>query len=139
MKKVLFIFLLAIVIVGCKKTKFSPEGPTDIRVFNESDQTWTQVIVSTAKENDTVNNIHTFGTIPARDTSKYIRFAKAYVPLAEITATIDGEKYSTGPVNYSYLPYVGQDKITYWVYIKNAASKLLEISNFVRDAPIDSL
>ncbi|MGD0341003.1 MAG: hypothetical protein ABSA76_04775 [Bacteroidales bacterium] len=138
MKKVLYIFLIVLVIVSCKKTKFSPEGPTDIRVRNLSSYTFTNVIVKTAGGKDTTGNIKNLGTILPGQVSPYKRFAIAYYR-AEISATINGEIYSTGTINSTYWNYIGQDKITYEVYVKQDASKLLDISDYIDEAPIDSL
>jgi hypothetical protein len=132
MKKVLFILALSIIIVACKKTKFSPEGPTDIRVENQSTLTWQNVVVNTSVDKDS------FPSIAPSAKSVYKRFDKAF-NIAEISALINGQKYSTGTVNFTYLAYIGQAKITYSVYIKNDASRLLEISNCSLDAPLDSL
>jgi hypothetical protein len=131
-KKVVFLFFIVVCLVACKKTKFAPEGPTDVRVENLSDVDWTNVIVNTS------GGIDTIGVLASHDTSAYSRFEKAY-NLADITATINGEKYSTAPVNYTYLAYIGQAKITYSVWISKPASKLLEISHCSLDAPLDSL
>jgi len=139
MKKVLYIFLIALVIVSCKKTKFSPEGPTDIRVRNvQSTYTYTDVIVKSAGGKDTTGNIKNLGSIAPGQVSQYKRFAIAFYR-AEISAKINGETFSTGPINSAYWTYIGPDKITYEVYIKNLTSKLLEISAYIDEAPIDSL
>jgi hypothetical protein len=139
MKKIVYIFIIAISLVACKKTKFSPEGPTDIRVRNvQSTYTFTDVIVKTAGGRDTTGNIKNLGIIAPGQTSHYKRFAIAFYR-AEISAKINGETFSTGPINSSYWTYVGQDKVTYEVYIKNLTGKQLEISNFIDEAPIDSL
>jgi hypothetical protein len=139
MKKVLYIFLIALVLVSCKKTKFSPEGPTDVRVRNlQSDYTFTDVIVKTAGGRDSTGNIKNLGSIAPGQVSQYKRFAIAFYR-AEISAKINGETYSTGPISSTYWTYIGQDKITYEVYIKQVGTKLLEISNFIPEGPIDSL
>jgi hypothetical protein len=139
MKKVVFIFIIAISLVACKKTKFSSEGPTDIRVRNvQSTYTFTDVIVKSAGGKDTTGNIKNLGSIAPGQVSQYKRFAIAFYR-AEISAKINGETFSTGPINSTYWTYIGQDKITYEVYIKNETSKLLEISNYIDEAPIDSL
>jgi hypothetical protein len=139
MKKVVFIFIIAIFLVACKKTKFSSEGPTDIRVRNvQSTYTFTDVIVKSAGGKDTTGNIKNLGSIAPGQLSQYKRFAIAFYR-AEISAKINGETFSTGPINSTYWTYIGQDKITYEVYIKNETSKLLEISNYIDEAPIDSL
>jgi hypothetical protein len=129
MKKLIFILLILVTVCSCKKTKFAPEGPTDVRVQNLSDQSWVEVIVNTS------GGIDTLGNIAAHDTSAYFRFAKAYVK-AEITATINGEKYSTGSVIFTYLTYIGQEKITYKVWISDVAKKKLEIFDVIYDEPL---
>jgi hypothetical protein len=130
MKKLVFLSLIFITLFACKKTKFSPEGPTDVRVENLSDLPWVEVIVNTS------GGIDTLGNIAAHDTSSYFRFEKAF-PKAEITATINGEKYTTGTVNYVGMTYIGQAKITYQAYISSIPNKTLTISNCSLDAPLD--
>lgn len=130
MKKLLYLVLIAIALGSCKKTKFSPEGPTDVRVENLSDLPWVEVIVNTSE------GIDTLGDIAAHDTSAYFRFVKAY-PKAEITAKINGETYTTGAVNYMGMTYIGQAKITYQAYISSVPNKRLAISNCSLDAPLD--
>jgi hypothetical protein len=130
MKKLLFIPIILLVIFACKKTKFSPEGPTDIRVENLSDQGFVQVIVNSSDGIDTLGNISSGGF------SEYYRFNKAY-PKAEITAKINGQIFSTGSVNYLGMTYIGQAKITYQVYISDLINKKLTINNCSLDAPLD--
>jgi hypothetical protein len=130
MKKLAFLTLIVLVSIACKKTKFSPEGPTDVRVENLSDLPWIEVIVNTSGGTDTL------GDIAAHDTSGYFRFEKAF-PKAEISATINGEKYSTGTVNYVGMTYIGQAKVTYQAYISSIPNKKLAISNCSLDAPLD--
>jgi hypothetical protein len=132
MKKLIILSLILISVCSCKKTKFSPEGPTDVRVENMSDQPWAEVIVNTSA------GIDTLGNIAAGDTSDYVRFEKAY-PKAEITAIINGVNYSTGKVSYTYLTYIGQAKITYQVYIKSVPNRTLEIFNCRLDSGLDDL
>jgi len=131
MKKVLFISLALFVIFACKKTEYSPEGPTDVRVRNlVADISFTEVIVNTS------GGIDTLGNIGSASASDYFRFDKAY-PKAEITAKINGEIFSTGPVNYYGMTYIGQAKITYEVWISDFQNRKLEISNCSLDAPLD--
>lgn len=117
-------------VAACKKTKFSPEGPTDVRVQNESDLLFSEVIVNTS------GGIDTLGNISSKGFSNYFRFDKAF-PKAEISAKINGQVFTTGTVNYNALTYIGQAKITYTVYIKSLANKTLEISDCSLDAPLD--
>ena len=132
MKKLLILSLILVSLAGCKKLKYSPEGPTDVRVENLSDLPWTEVIV------DTSGGVDTLGNIEAGGKSDYSRFDKAF-PKAEISATINGEKYSTGTVDYIGQTYIGQAKITYEVFISSVPNKKLEISNCSLDAPLDSI
>jgi hypothetical protein len=130
MKKYFVISMILFTVFACKKVKFSPEGPTDVRVRNLSDLTFYEVIVNTS------GGIDTLGDIGPGSESEYYRFDKAF-PKAEISATINSEKFSTGPVNYSYMQYLGQDKITYEVYISSMSNKELTIFNVIHEEPIN--
>ena len=107
-----------------------------MRIRNLSDVAFTELTVSTSeKAGDTI----AFGNLLNGATSEYIRFTKAY-PKAEIRAKINigGSlvQFTTGPVNYTFMQYIGQDMITYEVYISNMANHELSISNLVLDAPL---
>jgi hypothetical protein len=130
MYKTLLLLLLMLATVACKKEKFSPEGPTDVRVKNLSDTRFTEVIVNTS------GGIDTLGDIAPGAFSEYFRFEKAF-PKAEISALIEGDLHSTGQVDYNGMTYIGQAKITYEVIILNPAQKTLKISNCLLDAPLD--
>ena len=130
MKKLLLISIIILTVIGCKKTKFSPEGPTDVRVKNLSTFVLTEVILNTSGGIDTLGNISVGGF------SEYYRFDKAF-NIAGITAKINGFLYSTGTVNYNGLTYIGQAKITYEVYISDDTNRKLKISNCSLDAPLD--
>jgi hypothetical protein len=136
MKKLIVISFILLTVLACKKKEFSPEGPTDVRVRNLSDLTFNEVIVSTSEKPE---DIDTLGNIANGAESDYFRFEKAY-PKAEISAkiNIDGSliKFSTGPVNYTYMQYIGQDRITFEVYISSMNNKELTISNLVLDEPL---
>jgi len=136
MKKLLIITLTIIVLCACKKTEFSPEGPTDIRIRNLTSETFTEVIMKTS-END--EDIDTLGTINGSSISDYFRFTKAY-PKAEISAKINIEgtvsTYSTGPVDFTYMQYIGQDRITYEVWISDSPKKELAIFNVIIEEPL---
>lgn len=133
MKKLIIISLLLVSVLACKKKEYSPEGPTDVRIRNMSDLTFEEVIVSTSEKSE---DIDTLGNIAKASVSDYFRFTKAY-PKAEISAKINigGSlvKFSTGPVNYTYLTYIGRDRITFEVYISNMANRELTISNVILD------
>ncbi len=131
MKKLIIIPLLLIALLSCKKKEFSPEGPTDVRIRNLSDLPFQQVVVGTSEKTE---DLFTIGDIQAGGVSEYVRYTKAY-PKAEITAKINigGTlvEYSTGTVDYTYMNYIGQDRITYEVYISNPDTRELKISNVI--------
>lgn len=136
MKKLIIISLLLLSVLACKKKGFSPEGPTDVRIRNISDLAFEEVIVSTSEK---PGDIDTIGNIANGSTSDYFRFTKAY-PKAEISAKINiggtPVKFSTGTVSYTYMQYIGRDKITYEVYISNLTNRELTISNVIEDEPL---
>jgi len=133
MKKIIIVSLWLLTILSCKKKEFSPEGPTDVRIRNISDMTFGEVIVSTSEKPEDVDTI---ANIPSGSVSDYIRYKKAY-PKAEITAKINiggsPVTFSTGAVSYTYMQYIGQDRITYEVYISDLNNHELKISNVILD------
>ncbi len=127
MKK-LFLFLLFIfTIASCKKTEFTPEGPTDVRIRNQSNSVLTDVAVKIKDEQIL------FGEIPASGISDYHRFKTAF-PKAYISAKINGEVFTTGSVDFTYQNYFGQVRLTYEVVVDN---NFLEINNVVLDSHLD--
>jgi len=131
MKKLIFVLIIILSILSCKKTKFSPEGPIDVRVMNVSisDTSYIQVILDTSGGKDTLGNVAAGGV------SEYFRFDKAF-PKAEVSAMVNGQLFSTGPVDYNGMTYIGQAKITYEVRISNYSGKKLEIRHCTLDAPL---
>ena len=136
MKNLIIFSFLLLSVLACKKKEFSPEGPTDVRIRNISDLTFDEVIVSTSEKSE---DIDTIGNINKGSVSDYFRFTKAY-PKAEISAKINvgGSllKFSTGSVNYTYMQYIGQDRITYEVYISSMNNRELTISNVILEEPL---
>jgi hypothetical protein len=130
MKRALFFTVVLVSLISCKETEFSPEGPTDVRVKNNSSLNMTDITVNTS------GGIKNVGAVIAGESSEYSRFDIAY-PKAEISALINGQTFSTGPVDYNGMTYIGQAKITYVVYIKSMNDKTLEISEVIPDAPLD--
>lgn len=124
MKKVIFISFIFIALISCKKTEFSPIGPTDVRVRNLSDVTFTEVTVNTS------GGTNTMGTIAPGNVSEYFRFEKAFIK-ADISAKINGVTFSTELVDYTYLTYQGQVKMTYEVEISDLNNKVLKIKNII--------
>ncbi|HKK42475.1 MAG TPA: hypothetical protein VJ963_08710 [Bacteroidales bacterium] len=137
MKKILLFSAILILVIACKKTEYSPEGPTDIRIRNLSDLTFTNVVLSTSEYPEDVDTI---SAILHGSESDYYRFKKAY-PKAEISATIDIDGspvvFSTGPVDYTYMQYIGQDMITYEVYISDMTKRVLTINNVVLESALE--
>ena len=129
MKKLFFLFIISVAVISCKKTEFEPKGPTDVRVRNISDVTFSEVIVKIKEEVDTL------GTILAGEVSEYQRFETAF-SFAEISARINGVLFSTGPVDYTYLHYMGQMRITYVVYISSMTNKELKIDDVITEEPL---
>lgn len=136
MKKLIIISLLLLSVLACKKKEFSPEGPTDVRIRNITEETFVEVIVSTSEK---AGDIDTLGNITKGSVSDYFRFTKAY-PKAEISAKVNigGSliKFSTGSVDYTYMQYIGQDRITFEVYISNPTNRILTISNVIIEEPL---
>jgi len=129
MKKLL-LCLIILTALSCKKKEFSPEGPTDVRIRNLSDQTFVDLIVNIKGEEIT------FGDINAGSVSDYHRFKTAF-PKAVISTKINGEIFSTGPVDYTYMNYFGLMRITYEVFIESIDNKKLKISDVIPDSKLD--
>jgi hypothetical protein len=136
MKKIIIIALVLLTVLSCKKKHFSPEGPTDVRIRNLSDQIFTQVIVSTSEKPADVDTIANIGSGLVSD---YYRFTKAY-PKAQISAKINigGSltTFTTAPVDYTYMQYIGRDRITFEVYISNPTTHELTINNVIEEEPL---
>lgn len=128
MKRLLFFIVIILFALACKKTEFAAEGPTDVRVKNLTDVTLQQVIVTTSEN---AEDVDTLVSIAPGALSEYIRFTKAFTE-AEISAKVDIggslETFSTGPVVFTYLTYVGQVRMTYEVYISSMENRELKIS-----------
>lgn len=133
MKRVLLLAACVMLLASCKKTEFAPEGPTDVRIRNLSDQVFTNVIITTSEYED---DIATITSIPKGGTSEYQRFKKAY-PKCKISATInlDGSSVvlSTGDVSYTYMQYLSTQRVTYEVFISDINARKLEISKLIPD------
>jgi len=79
------------------------------------------------------------GSITNGEISDYFRFSKAY-PKAEISADIDINgtlvNFSTGAVDYTYIQYLGPQKVTFEVYISSMNDHQLSISNVIPEEPL---
>ncbi len=128
MKKLYVITLLLLVICcfSCKKTPFSPEGPTDVRLRNLTGSALMEVVVRIKDEEIA------FGTIEINNITEYHRFKTAF-PKAYISAGINRDTISTGPVDFIYMNYFGQVKMTYEITVEN---NFLKIKNVTIDSPL---
>lgn len=129
MKKSTLVLLFLTVFFACKKLGFAPDGPTDVRVMNYSNNVFDEVKVNTS------GGTHSIGTIAPGDTSGYYRFDVAY-PKAEISALINGTLYTTGKVDVTYMQYIGQERITYLVDIAYSSKFKLEIIDVIYEEPL---
>jgi len=136
MKNIILISFIILSLLACKKSKFSPEGPTDVRVRNLSDLAFEEVIVKTSEKEEDKD---TLGNILSGAVSEYFRYTKAY-PKAEISCKIDINGtlvlFSTGTVDFTYMQYIGQDRITLEVYISDMVKRVLKINNVILDEPL---
>jgi hypothetical protein len=129
MKKLLLFTAIIIITVSCKKTKMAPLGPTDIRISNVENVVMNDLTVNTS------GGEFNYGTLNALTISPYHRFEKAY-PKAQITATIGGVVYTTGPVDYTYMQYLSTIKATYRVRIKAGVANTLELFDWVPESEL---
>ena len=137
MKKYFFVFLILFAAFACKKEKWEPEGPTDVRVRNlQGNEIFTDVVINTAGVRDTTGNVRELGIIGPGEVSGYERVLIAF-PKAEITVKINGETFSTGPVNSTYMHYMGRMRITYEIYISNITNRILTINKVVPDEALN--
>jgi hypothetical protein len=126
MKKYLVLFILILALPSCKKQEFRPEGPTDVRIRNQSAFPFIDLAVKIKDEE------LAFGQVEADTVSPYMRFKTAF-PKAYISAKVNGETITTGPVDFTYMNYFGLVKLTYEVIIEN---NLLKIKNVVLDSEL---
>jgi hypothetical protein len=132
MKKNLFFLLIIFLAFACKKTEFSPEGPTDVRIRNLTSLAFYDLTVD-------IDSVVNYGNLNPQSATDYIRFPKAY-PKATISAKINNGgslvTFSTEKFDYTYMQYMGQMRITYEVYIANMESKQFEIKVITDEALI---
>lgn len=95
-------FFLLVSVSSCK----SELGPTDLRITNMSEFTYTDVEVNTSE------GIQNYGVVLPGQSTVYMRFDRAYRQ-AQIELFIDNEKYVFIPVAYTYEVPLGQGKFTY--------------------------
>lgn len=141
MKKILSVLALAslliVTVTSCKKRCMTEEGPTDVRILNETGQTIEDVTVTTTDDTSYDERVYNFGAVADRAYTEYHRFDIAF-PKADITLKIAGVTYSTPLSNFSYLTYIGQDRITYTLTIADQVNHVLGLEVTIEE-PIDDL
>ncbi len=132
MKKIIFlsIVLTAIVLTSCKKTEYTPDGPTDIRIHNVSSLTYDSVVVI-----NILSESNEYGTVNPGAQTEYKRFEKAY-PREQVNMYIDSVSYEFPPDD-SIRVLLQQGKFTYELDVDTAA-KSLSI-RVTADAPLDDV
>ena len=131
MNKITFlsIVLTAMILTSCKKTEYTPDGPTDIRIHNVSSLTYDSVVVSTSWGNNE------YGTVNPGAQTEYKRFEKAY-PKEQVNMYIDSVSYEF-PRDDSIRVLLQQGKFTYELNVDTVA-KSLNI-HVIADAPLDDI
>jgi hypothetical protein len=131
MKRMFYLFAIMMFLSSCKKQDFAPEGPTDVRIRNLSDQNFTEVSINTSEYPE---DVLTIASLQAGATSEYHRFKKAY-PKAQITAKINSEgsiiTLSTPEEEFTYMQYMSTMRITFEVYISNLDARELKINRVI--------
>jgi hypothetical protein len=120
MKKILFLIVIIVSVIACKKTEKEPLGPTDVRIRNITTLTMTDLTVNTG------GGEYNYGILNSDSVTDYHRFDKAYQK-ANISAYINGFKYKTDTAVYTYMVYLGQVKATCEIWIENDAQRKLEM------------
>ncbi|NLE36050.1 MAG: hypothetical protein GX622_13185 [Bacteroidales bacterium] len=141
MKKIFLLLLLTVVvtmtITGCKKRSFTAEGPTDVRIHNQTGQVIEEVTVITTDDPSYVKRVHNYGTVTPGAYTEYFRFDIAFTE-ADITLRIGSVSYSTPAAQFDYLTYIGPDRITYRLTIADQVNHILDIETIIEE-PIDDL
>lgn len=136
-KLTLILFTAIVMLTACKKRSLTEEGPTDVRVYNNTGQMMEEVTVTTTDNPDYTIRFHNFGSVAAGAYSEYFRFDIAFTE-ADITLKIGNLTYSTAPTRFDYLTYIGQDRITYRLTVADPVNRILDIETIVEE-PIDDL
>ena len=127
---ILSLVLTAIVLTSCKKTEYTPDGPTDIRIHNVSSLTYDSVVVI-----NTLSESNEYGTVNPGAQTEYKRFEKAY-PREQVNMYIDSVSYEFPPDD-SIRVLLQQGKFTYQLDVDTVA-KTLSI-HVIADAPLDDV
>ncbi len=126
-----------VMLTACKKRCITAEGPTDVRIHNQTGEVIDDVTVTTTDDPAYTIRVHNFGTVASGAMTDYFRFDIAYTE-ADITLKIGNLTYSTPTTQFDYLTYIGQDRITYVLTIADPVNRVLDIETIVEE-PIDDL
>lgn len=136
--KVTAILLVTVLLLtACKKRSMTEEGPTDVRISNQTGQTIENVTVTTTDDQAYSTRVHNFGTVASGAVTEYFRFDIAYTE-ANITVKIGDVTWSTPPSQFDYLTYIGPDRITYRLTVADPLNHMLDIETVIEE-PIDDL
>lgn len=135
MKKLLIFISIAILVVSCRKTEIEPKGPTDVRICNKTAELFENVVVKTSDNPAYAEREHNYGNISSGAYSAYHRFDIAYREEADVSLIISGVEYSTPDVDFTYLTYIGRDKVTYEITIIDPVNRILKIKTIL-EGPI---
>ncbi len=136
--KVTAILLVTVILLtACKKRSMTEEGPTDVRISNQTGQTIENVTVTTTDDQAYSTRVHNFGTVASGAVTEYFRFDIAYTE-ANITVKIGDVTWSTPPSQFDYLTYIGPDRITYRLTVADPLNHMLDIETVIEE-PIDDL
>ncbi|MBK9390167.1 MAG: hypothetical protein IPN68_08245 [Bacteroidetes bacterium] len=132
MKKYIFpILIILLSVAACKKTEFSPEGPTDVRIRNLT----TFALYEMTIDIDTIVN---YGGLNPQSVTDYVRFPKAY-PKATISAKINRNgtlvTVATEKFDYTYMQFMGQMKVTYEIYMPQTDKNVFTVE-VIPDEPL---
>ena len=131
------LIVTVILLTACKKRSMTEEGPTDVRISNQTGQTIENVTVTTTDDQAYSTRIHNFGTVASGAVTEYFRFDIAYTE-ANITVKIGDVTWSTPPSQFDYLTYIGPDRITYRLTVADPLNHMLDIETVIEE-PIDDL
>ncbi len=131
------LIVTVILLTACKKRSMTEEGPTDVRISNQTGQTIENVTVTTTDDQAYSTRVHNFGTVASGAVTEYFRFDIAYTE-ANITVKIGDVTWSTPPSQFDYLTYIGPDRITYRLTVADPLNHMLDIETVIEE-PIDDL
>lgn len=127
MKKLTVALLCLLALISCKKTEFSPKGPSEVRIENQTIRAFYDVIYRTSEEDMDVDTIAYIGP---QQITNYVRFSKAFPKLdVKLKMYKNGvlTTYSTGTVDFTYMQYMGQDRLTYKISVDSEDKLVMSV------------